>query len=149
MEERYSWMTEADQGMLQLGLEPVPWDHFAEAVEGENHFQAIEQRASEEQAMQIPEPPTPSSLVGVTMVIRSETMVSAFRQVSMASEAESSTTDLLGLIVKALPEGAMLDLIVETPAMYQALKSCADIVSHGWDVDQYCHHAEWKEVMTV
>jgi hypothetical protein len=29
------------------------------------------------------------------------------------------------------------------------LKRCADIVSHGWDEDQYCHHEGWKEVMTV
>jgi hypothetical protein len=36
-----------------------------------------------------------------------------------------------------------------TRAMYNALKSCADILTHGWDMDQYCHHAGWKEVMTV
>jgi hypothetical protein len=32
-EKRFSWMTEADQHMLQLGLEPVSWDHFVELVE--------------------------------------------------------------------------------------------------------------------
>jgi hypothetical protein len=26
MEEQFSWMTEADQFVLQLRLEPVPWD---------------------------------------------------------------------------------------------------------------------------
>jgi hypothetical protein len=120
MEEQYSWMTEADQHMFQLGLEPVPWEHFAEAVEqkGKGQFQAIEQRASEEQVMQSSEPPTPNSLVGVTMVVRSETMISAFREVSPITEAEGATTDLLSKVVKALPKGAMLDLIGETTAMY-------------------------------
>jgi hypothetical protein len=44
-------MTEADQHVFQLNLEPVPWERFAETVgqKGEVNFQAIEQRASEEQ----------------------------------------------------------------------------------------------------
>jgi hypothetical protein len=48
MEEHFRWMTEADQYMLQSGLEPVPWDHFGEAVsqKGETQLQSIEQRAS-------------------------------------------------------------------------------------------------------
>jgi hypothetical protein len=42
MEEQFSWMTEADQNMLQSGLEPVPSDHFAEVIgrKGEGQFQA-------------------------------------------------------------------------------------------------------------
>jgi hypothetical protein len=50
MEEQFSCIAEADQFMLQLGLEPVPGDHFADAVsqKGEGLFQAIEQRATEE-----------------------------------------------------------------------------------------------------
>jgi hypothetical protein len=83
------------------------------------------------------------------MVIRSETTITAFRQVSPITEAENSTTNLLCAMVKSLPKGAVLDMIVGTVPMYQALKSCADIVSHEWDVDQYCHHEGWKEVMTV
>jgi hypothetical protein len=48
--ERFSWMKEADLQMLSMGLEPVPWEHFEGAIEltGEDQFQAIEQRASEE-----------------------------------------------------------------------------------------------------
>jgi hypothetical protein len=48
MEERFSWMKEADKGMLYLGLEPYPWEQFAEAIErtGETEFQAIEQRGN-------------------------------------------------------------------------------------------------------
>jgi hypothetical protein len=48
MEERFSWMKEADKGMLYLGLEPYPWEQFAGAIErtGETEFQAIEQRGN-------------------------------------------------------------------------------------------------------
>jgi hypothetical protein len=111
MEEQFSWVTEADQHMFQLGLEPVPWEHFAEGVEskGDGRFQAIEQRASEEQVVQSSEPSTPDSLVGVTMVVRSDTLVSAFMQMSPIIEAENSMTNLLCDMVKALPEGAALD----------------------------------------
>jgi hypothetical protein len=31
-EERFKWMKEADLQMLTMGLEPVPWDDFIEAV---------------------------------------------------------------------------------------------------------------------
>jgi hypothetical protein len=144
-------MTEADQHMLQLWLEPVLWDHFAEIVEqkGEGQFQAIDQRASEEQVTQSAEPPTADSIVGVTIVVRSETTISAFREASPVVEAENATADILWTVVEALPKGAILDLIVETTAMYQALKSCADIVSHGWEVDQCCQHLGWRIVMTT
>jgi hypothetical protein len=56
---------------------------------------------------------------------------------------------MLSTVVEALQQGASLDLIVGTVAMYQALGTCADIVSHGWDMDQYRQHQGWKEVMTV
>jgi hypothetical protein len=69
--------------------------------------------------------------------------------VSYAIQAEGATALVLSTVVKALPQGASLDLIVSTPVMYQALKSCADIISHAWDMDTYCHHPGWKEVMTV
>jgi hypothetical protein len=29
----------------------------------------------------------------------------------------------------------------------QALRSCADIVSHNWDIGSYCQDPDWKEVM--
>jgi hypothetical protein len=43
MEERFSWMKEADLQMLSLGLEPYPWDQFAEEIAKtrETEFQAI------------------------------------------------------------------------------------------------------------
>jgi hypothetical protein len=52
-EEQFSWMTEADQYMFQLELEPVPWEHLEEAAsqKGETQFQAMKQRAREEQVM--------------------------------------------------------------------------------------------------
>jgi hypothetical protein len=52
-------MSEADLQMLTMGLEPYPWEEFAEAISqtGEWEFQAIEQRAGEEQVMQQNVPP--------------------------------------------------------------------------------------------
>jgi hypothetical protein len=38
---------------------------------------------------------------------------------------------------------------VETPVVYQTLGSCADIISQGWEVDQYCQDPSWKRVMTT
>jgi hypothetical protein len=75
-------------------------------------------------------------------------MISAFRWVSTASEAESATAEMLSTVVEALPRGASLDLIVETLAVHQALGSCADIVSHSWDMNLYCQHEGWQRVMT-
>jgi hypothetical protein len=82
-------------------------------------------------------------------VVRSETVVTAFRIVSNALQAENVTTEILSTVVKALPQGDALDLIVGTKAMYDALRSCADIVLHGWDVNQYCQYQGWREVMAV
>jgi hypothetical protein len=131
MEEQFSWMTEADQYMLHLGLEPVPWEHVAEATgqKGESQFQAIEQRVTGKDVLESQEELAPNSLVGATIVIRSETVVSAFRRVSNALQAESATTEILSTVVKALPQGDALDLIV-------------------WK-DQYCQDPGWKGVMTV
>jgi hypothetical protein len=99
MEDQYSWMTEADQFMFHLGLEPVPWEHFEETVsqEGETQFQATEQRASEEDVMGSHEQPASDSLIGATIVIRSETVISAYRIVSSALQAENATTKILSI----------------------------------------------------
>jgi hypothetical protein len=105
--------------------------------------------ALEEQVTQSGESPTCNSIVGATIVVRSETVISAFRVPSPVTESESATAALLCSVVKTLPKGAALDLIVETKAMYQALNSCADIVSHGWDIDQYCQHPGWTRAMTL
>jgi hypothetical protein len=88
-------------------------------------------------------------LVGATIVIRSETVITAYCIVSNALQAENATARMLSLVVKALPQGASLDLIVETVAVYQTLGCCSDIASHGWDMNQYCQHQGWKEVMTA
>jgi hypothetical protein len=69
--------------------------------------------------------------------------------VSIALQAENATTEMLSTVVKALPQEAALDLIVGTKAMLQSLGSCADIIMQTWDVDQYCQHQGWKEVVTV
>jgi hypothetical protein len=67
-EERFSWMKEKDLHMLSLGLEPVPWEQFSEAINqtGDAIFQAIEQRTCEEQVFETGGEPGPESLVGAT-----------------------------------------------------------------------------------
>jgi hypothetical protein len=56
---------------------------------------------------------------------------------------------MLCLMAQSLPVGAQLDLIVSTPIVLQALGSRTDILSKGWDIDQYCQDPEWKEVMVL
>jgi hypothetical protein len=92
---------------------------------------------------------TPISIVGAAIVVRSETVISAFREACPALLAEGATADLLSVVVGALPKGSSLDLIVETSVVYQALRSCADIISHGWNVDQYCHDPGSKKVIAT
>jgi hypothetical protein len=52
-------------------------------------------------------------------------------------------------MAKSLPVGAQLDLIVSTPIVLKALGTCADILSKGWDIDEYCQDPEWKDVMEL
>jgi hypothetical protein len=56
---------------------------------------------------------------------------------------------MLSMLAESLPVGAQLDLVVSTPIVLQALGSCADILSRGWDIDTYCQDPEWKEVMVL
>jgi hypothetical protein len=83
-EERFSWMREADLQMLSMALEPVPWGHFARTIEetGEDQFQAIEQRASEEKVYELEEEPEPNSLIGAVLVVRSGTVITALKMIS-------------------------------------------------------------------
>jgi hypothetical protein len=47
-------------------------------------------------------------------------------------------------MAQALPVGAESDFIV-----HHALGSSADILTKGWNIDQYCQDPEWKEVMVL
>jgi hypothetical protein len=40
-------------------------------------------------------------------------------------------------------------LIVSTPIVLHALGTCADILSKGWDIDEYCQDPEWKDMMVL
>jgi hypothetical protein len=157
-EERFSWMKDADLQMLTMGLEPVPWEHFADAVNqsGEYQFQAVEQRTCSEQVLQtgeqvlqLPEQPGPDSLVGATLVVRSHPIVTALKMVSHGWGAPGATARMLCLMAESPPVGAQLDLIVSTPIVLKTLGGCADILSQGWDIDQYCQDPEWKELMVL
>jgi hypothetical protein len=68
--------------------------------------------------------------------------------VSPLKTAAEATAMALSSAVKALPMCAELDLIVETEATYQALNCCADILTLGLSVDDFCHEEHWKEVIT-
>jgi hypothetical protein len=99
-EERFSWMKDADLQMLTMGLEPVPWDHFADAIAhtGEYQFQAVEQRTCSEQVMQTGELPGPGSLVGATLVVRSHTIITALKMVGYGWNAPGPTAKMLSLM---------------------------------------------------
>jgi hypothetical protein len=120
--------------MLTMGLEPVPWEQFADAVSqsGEYQFQVIEQRTCSEQVLQTGEPPGPNSLVGATLVVRSHTMVTALKMVSYGWNAPEATSRMLCRMAEPLPEGAQLDLIVSTDIVLAALGTCADILTKEW-----------------
>jgi hypothetical protein len=116
-EERFSWMKEADLPMLSMGLEPVPWERFPDAISqtGETIFQAIEQRTCQEQVFGSSEEPGPDSLVGATLALQSPTVITALRMVSHDWKAPGATAKMLSLMAESLPEGAQMDLIVSTP----------------------------------
>jgi hypothetical protein len=101
-------MSDADLQMLTMGLEPYPWEGFAEAISRtqEWKFQAIEQRACEEQVMQQNVPPGPDSLVGATLVVRSHTTIAVLNMVSHFRDASQATALMLCQMAEALPEGA-------------------------------------------
>jgi hypothetical protein len=69
--------------------------------------------------------------------------------VSYGWNAPGATGRMICLLARALPEGSQLDLIVSTPIVTQVLSSSADVLSKGWDIDQYCQDPEWKELMTL
>jgi hypothetical protein len=144
-------MKDADLQMLSMGLEPVPWEQFADAISqsGEYQFQAVEQRASSEQVSETGEPPGPHSMVGATLVVRSHTIVTALKMVSHGWNAPGATARMLSMMAESLPVGAQLDLIVSTPIVLQAPSSCADILSRDWDIDTYFQDPECKEVMVL
>jgi hypothetical protein len=149
MEERFGWMKEADKGMLNLGFEPYPWDQFAEAIErtGETEFQAIEQRGNGVDVFRENCPEGGELVVGATLVIRSRTIVTAMNVISDSEEASPATAKLLTQMAESLPVGAQVDLIVATDATLATLGTCADILTHGWDIDQSCQEPNWKNLM--
>jgi hypothetical protein len=149
MEERFSWMKEVDKGMLNQGLEPYPWEQFAEAIErtGETEFQAIEQIGNGVDVFRENCPEGGESIVGATLVIRSRKTVTAMNVISDLDEASPATAKLLTQMAECLPAGAQVDLIVATDAVLATLGSCLDILMHGWDIDQYCQEPHWKNLM--
>jgi hypothetical protein len=150
-EERFSWIKDADLQMLSMGLEPVPCEHFVDAIEqtGEDQFQAIEQRGSEEKVFEMEEEPGPNFLIGAVLVVRSQTVITALKMIIHGVNAPGATARMLSLMAEALPVGAQLDLIVSTPIVLRALDCFAVILSHGWDIDTYCQDPEWKDVMVL
>jgi hypothetical protein len=89
MEERFSWMREADKAMLGLGLEPYPPDHFSEAIanSGETEFMVFEQRGNGGDVLRESCPDGAEVVVGATLVIRSRTCVTVMNAVSHIAEA--------------------------------------------------------------
>jgi hypothetical protein len=48
-----------------------------------------------------------------------------------------------------LPVGAQVDLILPAEGTISALGACADILTKGWDIEQYCQDTDWKNLMEI
>jgi hypothetical protein len=105
--------------MLHLGLEPYPWEQFAEEVAktGETDFQVIEQRGSAEEILRANLPVEMNSIIGATLVVRSRTIVTALKMVSDLGSAPQATARMFSILAVALPEGAQVDLIISSDAV--------------------------------
>jgi hypothetical protein len=102
--------------MLNLGLEPYPWEQFAEAIEssGETEFQVFEQRGNGRDAFRENCPETGETVVGASLVIRSRTMITAMNMSSDVDEALQATGCLLAQLAGVLPVGAQVEMIAAT-----------------------------------
>jgi hypothetical protein len=149
MEERFSWMKEADKGMLSLGLEPYPAEHFAEAMAhtGETQSMVFEQCANGEEVLREDCPEGAEEVVGISFVIRSRTCVTVTNSICYSAEASQHTAKLLTQLAELLPEGAQVDMIFASDPILSALNACADILAQGLDVDYYCQDPDWKSVI--
>jgi hypothetical protein len=149
MEERFSWMREADKGMLNLGLEPFPPDQFEEAIasSGETEFMVFEQRGNGGDVLRESCPEGAEVVVGATLVIRSRTCVTVLNAVSHIAEAPPATAKLLTKMANCFPVGAQVDMVFASEATLAALGACADIIMQDLDVDQYCQDPDWKELI--
>jgi hypothetical protein len=151
MEERFSWMTEADKGMLNTGLEPFPPDQFADAIanSGETEFMVFEQRGNGGDVLRESCPEGAEVVVGATLVIRSRTCVTALNAVSHMAEAPPATAKLLTKMASCFPVGAQVDMVFASEATLAALGACADIIVQDLEVDQYCQDPDWKELIEM
>jgi hypothetical protein len=149
MEERFSWMTEADKGMLSLGLEPYPWNQFAEVIErtGESEFMVFEQRGTGSNVYRDSCPDGAELIVAATLVVRTRTCVTALNVHSDIGVAGEVTGNLFSLLMESLPMGAQLEIVSASEGTLSALGSCADILMKGLDIDQFCQVPSWKNVM--
>jgi hypothetical protein len=151
MEERFSWMTEADKGMLNLDLEPYPAEQFAEAIanSGETQFMLFEQRGNGGEVLRENCPDGAEEVVGISLVIRSRTCVTVMNAVCYTMEAPQSTAKLLTQMVECLPEGAQVDMVIASEMALAALGACADILEQGLDIDQFCQDLDWKRLIEI
>jgi hypothetical protein len=149
MEERFSWMREADKGMLNLGLEPYPPDQFADAIvnSGETEFMVFEQRGNGSEVLRENCPDGAEVVVGATLVVRSRTCVTVMNAVSHIVEAPPIRAKLLTQMAECLPVGAQVDMVFASEAALAALGTCADILSQELDIDQYCQDPDWRRLI--
>jgi hypothetical protein len=142
-------MKEADKGMLNLGLEPYPGEHFAEAIAhtGETQFMVFEQNGNGEKVLREDCPDGAEEVVGISFVIRSRTCVTVTNTICYSAEASQSMAKHLTHLAGLLPEGAQVDMIFASDETLSALNACADILAQGLDVNHYCQDQDWKSVI--
>jgi hypothetical protein len=151
MEERFSWMREADKGMLNTGLEQYPPGQFAEAIanSGETEFMVFEQRGNGAEVLRENCPDGAEVVVGATLVVRSRTCITVMNAVSHIVEAPPVTARLLTQMAECLPEGAQVDMVIASEGALTALGTCADILAQNLDIDQFCQDSDWKRLLEI
>jgi hypothetical protein len=135
-------MKEAGHCLLGHGPNPVDRERFVSNLEtnGEMFFKAIEQRKPPEDQGT----PLGGTHIGSAIVIRNRTQVAALRNVGWASQPMDVSGTLLNMLFDRLPRGSHVDLVLETPEVREAVKTCADIIVQGLDKTVHCQMESWR-----
>jgi hypothetical protein len=144
-EGEFGWMKEADRYLLGYGPYPEPWEKFVQDSEpnGETCFKAIEQRKPPEDHDRSPD----ETYMGAAVVVWSRTQVTALRHVGWVSCPMVVSGGILNKTFEELPRGCHVDLVLETPEVRNAVKTCADIIVRGLGQMVFCQLGEGRRLM--
>jgi hypothetical protein len=85
--------------------------------------------------------------MGVALVIWSSSMITALRSMGCADFPAPTAGKALNAMYKALPNGACLDLVVETPDVYHSIRGRVDLMTRKLDQKFHCTVPEFVSLM--